>query len=87
MAAWSFWKIAYLRRGIHRIFSRPGLSALFTGAGFEILNLGLPSETVSGLSEPNHAGGAFPRPDLHERTRPGAGEDQTQRRHRVLWHE
>jgi lysophospholipase L1-like esterase len=33
----------------------------------EILVLGLPSETVSGLSEPNHAGGRFPRPDLHER--------------------
>jgi lysophospholipase L1-like esterase len=33
----------------------------------EIINLGLPSETVSGLSEPGHAGGAFPRPDLHER--------------------
>lgn len=32
-----------------------------------ILNLGLPSETVSGLSEPGHAGGSFPRPDLHER--------------------
>jgi lysophospholipase L1-like esterase len=34
---------------------------------FEVLNLGLPSETVSGLSEPGHAGGQFPRPDLHER--------------------
>lgn len=34
---------------------------------FEILDLGLPSETVSGLSEPGHAGGKFPRPDLHER--------------------
>jgi lysophospholipase L1-like esterase len=34
---------------------------------YELLNLGLPSETVSGLSEPGHAGGAFPRPDLHER--------------------
>ncbi|MEN2281615.1 SGNH/GDSL hydrolase family protein [Algoriphagus sp. SE2] len=33
----------------------------------EWLNLGLPSETVSGLSEEGHAGGAFPRPDLHER--------------------
>ena len=32
-----------------------------------ILNLGLPSETVSGLSEVGHAGGSFPRPDLHER--------------------
>ena len=33
----------------------------------EFLNLGLPSETVSGLSEPGHAGGSFPRPNLHER--------------------
>jgi lysophospholipase L1-like esterase/pimeloyl-ACP methyl ester carboxylesterase len=33
----------------------------------EFLNLGLPSETVSGLSEPGHAGGAFPRPSLQER--------------------
>lgn len=33
----------------------------------EFINVGLPSETVSGLSEPDHAGGKFPRPDLHER--------------------
>jgi len=33
----------------------------------EFLNLGLPSETVSGLSEDGHAGGKFPRPDLRER--------------------
>jgi len=33
----------------------------------EMINVGLPSETVSGLSEPGHAGGKFPRPDLHER--------------------
>jgi len=33
----------------------------------EILDLGLSSETVSGLSEDGHAGGKFPRPDLHER--------------------
>ncbi|AGA29851.1 lysophospholipase L1-like esterase [Singulisphaera acidiphila DSM 18658] len=33
----------------------------------EFLNLGLPSETVSGLTEPGHAGGQFSRPDLHER--------------------
>jgi lysophospholipase L1-like esterase len=33
----------------------------------EFLDLGLPSETVSGLSEPGHAGGQFPRPDLAER--------------------
>lgn len=33
----------------------------------EIIALGLSSETVSGLSENGHAGGKFPRPDLHER--------------------
>ncbi len=33
----------------------------------QFLNLGLPSETVSGLSEEGHAGGKFPRPDLRER--------------------
>ena len=32
-----------------------------------VINVGLPSETVSGLSEEGHAGGAFPRPDLAER--------------------
>jgi lysophospholipase L1-like esterase len=32
-----------------------------------IINAGLPSETVSGLSEEGHAGGQFPRPDLAER--------------------
>jgi len=38
-----------------------------TDRRFSILNLGLSSETVSGLSEEGHAGGKFPRPDLHER--------------------
>ncbi len=33
----------------------------------EFLDLGLPSETVSGLSEPGHAEGQFPRPVLRER--------------------
>jgi len=33
-------------------------------ARFDFLALGLPSETVSGLSEPDHP---FPRPDVHER--------------------
>ncbi len=37
------------------------------GRAIEFLNVGLPSETVSGLSEEGHAGGKFPRPDLHER--------------------
>ena len=39
----------------------------FPQARVEWLNLGLPSETVSGLSEDGHADGKFPRPDLHER--------------------
>lgn len=34
---------------------------------YEFLNLGLPSETVSQLSENNHADGRFPRPALQER--------------------
>src|SRR5436305_15257546 len=34
---------------------------------YEFINMGLPSETVSGLSEQGHAEGKFPRPDLHER--------------------
>ncbi|WP_254512684.1 SGNH/GDSL hydrolase family protein [Anatilimnocola floriformis] len=32
-----------------------------------VINCGLPSETISGLSEDGHAGGKFPRPDLFER--------------------
>ncbi len=39
----------------------------FPGHQYEIIDVGLPSETVSGLSEPGHAGGTFPRPNLHER--------------------
>lgn len=45
-------------------------SALRSAPAFneaEIVNFGLASETVSGLSETGHAGGKFPRPDLHER--------------------
>ena len=43
------------------------LTVRFPNRHFEFINLGLPSETVSGLSEEGHAAGAFPRPDLHER--------------------
>lgn len=35
--------------------------------GQTVINTGLPSETVSGLSEEGHAGGKFPRPDVAER--------------------
>ena len=37
------------------------------GQAVEFINVGLSSETVSGLSEEGHANGKFPRPDLHER--------------------
>ena len=37
------------------------------GTKARVINMALPSETVSGLSENGHAGGKFPRPDLHER--------------------
>ncbi|MEQ8881273.1 MAG: SGNH/GDSL hydrolase family protein [Cyclobacteriaceae bacterium] len=39
----------------------------YPAQNLEFINVGLASETVSGLSEPNHANGAFPRPDLRER--------------------
>ncbi len=50
----------------------------------EFLNLGLPSETVSGLSEPGHAGGQFPRPGLHERLQPRPGTDPARPGRRLL---
>ncbi|MFK7850482.1 MAG: SGNH/GDSL hydrolase family protein [Akkermansiaceae bacterium] len=34
---------------------------------FTVINAGVSSETISGLSEENHAGGRFPRPCLFER--------------------
>lgn len=43
------------------------IAATEPGRKVAIINCGLPSETVSGLSEAGHAGGKFPRPDLHER--------------------
>lgn len=43
------------------------LTTRFPDQQFEFIDIGLPSETCSGLSEPGHAGGSFPRPDVHER--------------------
>lgn len=40
------------------------LRTRFPNQRFEVINLGLPSETVTGLSEPDHP---FPRPNVHER--------------------
>jgi len=39
----------------------------FPDRHIEVIDCGLPSETCSGLSEAGHAGGKFPRPDIHER--------------------
>jgi pimeloyl-ACP methyl ester carboxylesterase/lysophospholipase L1-like esterase len=65
-------RIAFLGDSITYDGRWPALveSALRATAQFadaDIVNLGLPSETVSGLSEEGHAGGQFPRPCLHER--------------------
>lgn len=43
------------------------LALKYPEKNLEIINVGLPSETVSGLSEVGHANGEFPRPDLRER--------------------
>lgn len=43
------------------------LQRLHPNKDFDLYSLGLSSETVSGLSEKGHAGGRFPRPNLHER--------------------
>jgi lysophospholipase L1-like esterase len=43
------------------------LVAKKSGVPHHVICAGLPSETVSGLSEEGHAGGQFPRPDLAER--------------------
>lgn len=43
------------------------LEKLYPQKDFDILGLGLASETLSGLSEDGHAGGRFPRPCLFER--------------------
>jgi lysophospholipase L1-like esterase len=40
------------------------LCTRFPDKRFELINLGLPSETVSGLSEPDHP---YPRPNVHSR--------------------
>jgi lysophospholipase L1-like esterase len=40
------------------------LCTRFPTKRFELINLGLPSETVSGLSEPDHP---YPRPNVHDR--------------------
>jgi lysophospholipase L1-like esterase len=43
------------------------LEKLHPDKNFDVIGLGLASETLSGLSEDGHAGGKFPRPCLTER--------------------
>jgi len=43
------------------------LDKLHPDKSFDVIGLGLASETLSGLSEDGHAGGKFPRPCLFER--------------------
>ncbi len=50
--------------GMYVQYVQAYLATRFPGTQYELVNLGLPSETVTGLSEPDHP---FPRPDLHER--------------------
>lgn len=57
--------ITYDGRWATRVESALRGTARFADA--QIVNFGLGSETVSGLSEPGHAGDKFPRPCLHER--------------------
>ncbi len=53
--------------GAYVEFIEAALIARHPDSDKQIIPLGLSSETVSGLSEEGHAGGKFPRPDLHER--------------------
>lgn len=53
--------------GAYVEFIEAALIAQHPDSDKQIIPLGLSSETVSGLSEDGHAGGKFPRPDLHER--------------------
>lgn len=53
--------------GAYIEFIDAALRAQHPESDIEIIPCGLSSETVSGLSEEGHAGGKFPRPDLHER--------------------
>lgn len=57
--------IAYDGRWTTRVES--ALRATPAYADAMIINLALPSETASGLSEAGHAGGAFGRPCIHDR--------------------
>jgi pimeloyl-ACP methyl ester carboxylesterase/lysophospholipase L1-like esterase len=53
--------------GVYVGYFEAWLAAKKDANSHHVIDAGLPSETVSGLSEEGHAGGQFPRPDLAER--------------------
>jgi lysophospholipase L1-like esterase len=53
--------------GEYVAFTTYYLEKLYPKKDFDLLGLGLASETLSGLSEDGHAGGKFPRPCLFDR--------------------
>lgn len=55
------------QNGAYVSFLEYFLQKAYPARQFDIVSVGLGSETTSGLSEPGHAGGAFPRPCVHER--------------------
>jgi len=55
------------QNGTYVSFFEYFLQKAHPGKTFDIVSVGLSSETASGLSEKGHAGGAFPRPCVHER--------------------
>ncbi|MGB0373029.1 MAG: SGNH/GDSL hydrolase family protein [Opitutales bacterium] len=55
------------QRGTYVSYFESWLVNQFPDLRFEIINAGLGSETVSGLSEEGHAKGKFPRPCIFER--------------------
>lgn len=55
------------QRGDYVAYFDAWLVRRFPERRYTVINAGLASETVSGLSEPGHANGKFPRPCLFER--------------------
>src|SRR5688572_17668343 len=50
--------------GLYIAYVEGYLRTRYPAEDWDLINLGLPSEALSGLSEPDHP---YPRPDVHER--------------------
>lgn len=55
------------QNGKYVTFFAEWLAKKYPDKKFTVINAGVASETISGLSEKNHAGGRFPRPSVFER--------------------